>query len=661
VVLVVAGGEALYFMNSADRFEDHPLGAILIAAFAIFVILGSIFFDNPTPKPPEVDEEPLSNNFGSASFQSPAGRMDAEDAEKVWNGIFFGMSSSPMGMSDAGVPVWSRRENHTLIIAKTRTGKGTRVISPTLLRYGLGRKGASCIVIDPKGENAAITARARRQSQHVHIMNPWGELASTYSALGFQPATFNPLDVLDRHDPNAVAIAQALAAAMCPQERGGKDGFWTESAASLMTAVLLWLAYAPEETKTLARAREIVSLSRRELREKFLIQMIAATEQAHEEGREPPFGGAMSENASPFLDMAPETYSGVTSNLARFTKFLSDPQIKAATATSSFSMEALTGSGQDRPTTLYLVIPPDRVETQRTWLRLMITAGMQTFKRKPPGSKYRCLFLIDEFPALGKIEGIEENIATMAGYGVDFALIIQNFAQLKKIYGEGYNDIVSNCAYKWFCNINDLSTADYLSKTLGKKTIRIKNKGENEGTSVGDKSHSRSEGKSVSYSETGRELLTPDEVQNLGTNAAILLTPGAYPHYLRPIDYWNLQAAFETFRAVAPTMYWPLYFDPNPYIDPEKQAKPEAPRTAPPPQAPAGQPVRSNYNPAAYSPTATPSAPLTPKPATPTPGQSRPINLSTYAPKGPEDTPQDPPKKSNYNPNTYAPKDPPED
>ena len=165
MVLVVAACEALYFMYSADRFEDHPLGAVLIAAFAIFVILGSIFFDNPTPKPPEVDEEPLSNNFGSASFQSPAGRMDAEDAEKVWNGIFFGMSSSPMGMSDPGVPVWSRPENHTLIIAKTRTGKGTRVISPTLLRYGLGRKGASCIVIDPKGENAAITARARRQNK----------------------------------------------------------------------------------------------------------------------------------------------------------------------------------------------------------------------------------------------------------------------------------------------------------------------------------------------------------------------------------------------------------------------------------------------------------------------------------------------------------------
>lgn len=385
--------------------------------------------------------------------------------------------------------------------------------------------------------------------------------------------------------------------------------------------------------------------------------MIATTEQAREEGREPPFGGAMSENASPFIDMAPETYSGVTSNLSRFTKFLSDPQIKAATATSSFSMTDLTGAGQDRPTTLYLVIPPDRVETQRTWLRLMITAGMQTFKRKPPGSKYRCLFLIDEFPALGKIEGIKEAIATMAGYGVDFCLIVQSLVQLKELYGDAYNDILSNCAYKWFCNINDLTTAEYLSKTLGKKTIRIKNKGENKGSSYGDKSHSRSEGESISYSETGRDLLTPDEVLNLGKGTAILLTPSTFPNYLRPIDYWDLQAAFDDFREVAPTMYWPLFYDLNPYIPPERQQRSKATLGTKQQPAPAGQPTRSNYNPSTYSPARPTATPL----ATPPVSPGRPINLSTYAPKGPEAAPEDPPKKSQYNPNTYAPKDPSED
>jgi type IV secretion system protein VirD4 len=609
---VIIGVAWWFYENKNDAITGTGSG-MFILAMAGFALLVWIFRDMETaPKAPEEPwEEPVSGNFGTADFMSPSGGTRGDPS----TGLFFGKMASPNYDADGGA-MYSRPESHSIIFAKTRAGKGTRVIVPTLLKYGLGKTPMSVICLDPKGELSAITARARAQHQHVHVINPWGELASTYAALGISFATFNPLDVLDASDRNAVAVAQSLAAAICPQERGGKDGFWTENASSLLTAVLLWLADQPEETKTLARAREIVSLPRKQLREEFLIPMCASEA----------FDGAIRENAATFLDMAPETYSGVISNLGRFTKFLSDPQIKAATATSSISMSDLTGAGQDRATTLYIVIPPDRVETQRTWLRLIITAGMQTFRRKPPGAKYRCLFLIDEFAALGKLD---ISIATMSGYGIDYALILQNMAQLKEVYGEASNDIISNCAYKWFCNINDLSTAEYLSKTLGKHTVRVKNKGENKGTSVGDKSHSRSEGESVSYSETGRELMTTDEILNMGNSNAILLSPAPHPYYLIPVDYWKLQDAFESLRKEYPTLYWPLYYDLNPYIDVSTQARPEKPRAAVP-QAPTEPPARSNYNPGTYSP-AGPSAapPVAPKPAAP----SRPINLSTYSPK----------------------------
>jgi type IV secretion system protein VirD4 len=625
-----------FYENKKDAITGTGSG-IFILAMTGLALLVWIFRDMETaPKPPEPpDEEPLSGNFGTASFMSPGGGPRGDPS----TGVFFGKMASPDYEVDGG-PIYSRPESHSIIFAKTRAGKGTRIIVPTLLKYGLGNKPMSVICLDPKGELSAITARTRAQHQHVHVINPWNELASTYAALGITSATFNPLDVLDRHDPNAVAVAQSLAAAICPQETGGKDGFWTENASSLLTAVLLWLADQPEETKTLARTREIVSLPRKELKEKFLIPMCASEA----------FGGAIRENAATFLDMAPETYSGVISNLGRFTKFLSDPQIKKSTATSSFSMADLTGAGRDRPTTLYIVIPTDLVGTQRTWLRLMITAGMRTFLRKPPGAKYRCLFLIDEFAALGKLD---ISIATMSGYGIDYALILQNLFQLKKVYQEEQNDIVSNCAYKWFCNINEPSTAEYLNKTLGKKTVRVKNKGENKGTSVGDKSHSRSEGESISYSETGRDLMTVDEILNMGNSNAILLSPAPHPYYVIPVDYWKLQYAFETIRKDYPRLYWPLYFDPNPYRAANDQAMPEDP-LVPVSDAPARAPTTSNYNPGAYSPAESPAAPTAPKPAP----AGRPINLSTYAPKRPEDAPDAPPKKSNYNPSTYSPKGP---
>lgn len=111
-------------------------------------------------------------------------------------------------------------------------GKGTRVIIGTLARYF-----GSCIAVDPKGENAAITARQRACFTDVHIINPWGELAGTFQKLGFTSAIYNPLDILDRDDPNAVAIAQALAAAICPKEGKGKDSYWSDAAASLLTGV----------------------------------------------------------------------------------------------------------------------------------------------------------------------------------------------------------------------------------------------------------------------------------------------------------------------------------------------------------------------------------------------------------------------------------------
>jgi len=499
----------------------------------------------------------LSDNFGSARYAEL--RADMPDPHHISAGVFLGKSSSPDHDKEPasawqGAPVCSSPEAHTLIVARTRTGKGTRVIVPTLLRYA-----GSCIVIDPKGENAAITARVRfgMVGKDVHVLNPWGELAQTFKDMGFTPATYNPLDVLDRDDPNVVAVAQGLAAAVCPTAPGDKDKYWQGSAANVLTAVLLWITDQPGETKTLARAREIVSLSRRDFTEQFLSKM--ATSSA--------FDGAIREMVSPYLDLAQETYSGIMSNLSEATKFLSDPRTKAATATSSFSMTDLI----QRPATVYLVIPPDRIDTQRTWLRLVTAAAMHTFKRHPLHGRppHRCMMLMDEFPALGRIEDMPRDIATVAGYGIDFTLIVQGIDQLKDLYGPAAGTIMANCAFKWFCNVNDLESAKYLSDALGKTTVRTKGVGQSHNEGPGGAGH----GESVNYGETGRPLLMPDEIMNLGRDTAIVLNPLDHPHYLRPVDYWSLPDAFAYLKEKYPHLYWqpPLAYDDNPYYRKAKE------------------------------------------------------------------------------------------
>ncbi len=538
------------------------IGVFIVGCIAwVFLKMWIDAQDMPIPKPEPPRQEKPSDNFGTAGYAKP--RAGIPDRMYIYSGVFFGKSSTPEAAGvplaqHQGAPICSLPEHHTLIVAQTGTGKGTRIICPTLLRYGVG----SAFVIDPTGANTAVTARARAShplNQKVHIINPWNEKADVFGKMSFTPATFNPLDILDRDDDNCHANAEALALAICPIEKGVRETYWTNSAASLLTAVLLWLTDqeglprvddpTKPEVKNLARVRDIVTRTRKDLRDKFLVHLAAS----------PAFEGAIRENSASFIDLADVTYSGVISNLNTATKFLSDPQIKKNTASSSFSMEELVS----KATTLYLIVPPSRAKTQKTWLRLLISAGMQTFKNRQGPVTQRCLFLIDELPALGTLADLPEDVATIRNFGVDLCLVVQGLDQLKEHYGDSATTIINNCAYKWFCNVGDLESAQYLSRVLGKKTIRTSN--QSEGMSAGPGGASTNQGSSTS--ETGRDLLMPDEAMRLGRDVAILINPDDKPHYLRPVDYWELPEAFVSLRKYYPDLYWdpPLKWDRNPY------------------------------------------------------------------------------------------------
>lgn len=567
-----------YYVPETPQYGAWIFWGVLIFGGLGLLVWLSMSKEEPVPPPPFVP--PLTDIHGSANWA--AHETNPSSSTNIAGGVMFGQSSRPELHPDAlGAPITSQPQSHTLIVARTRAGKGTRVIVPTLLRYK-----HSMLIIDPKGENAAITARTRRdQLRHtVHIVNPWGEMEDRYKKLGFSSATFNPLDAIDRHDPNAVAIAQSLAAIICPVT-DGKDQYWQGSAANVLTGVLLWLtdqdglprghASSQTETKTLARAREIVTQSREDFK-KDLAKMIVSTG----------FQGAIKEMVGQYMDLAPETYSGIMSNLAESTKFLSDPRIKASTQASSFSMQRL----RDELITVYLVIPHDRIQTHSTWLRLVIASAMQALKtrnRLPTPPRHRCMFLIDEFGSIGHIADIPRDIALMAGYGLDFTLIVQGLDQLKHHYGEAKDTILSNCGYKWFCNVNELETAKYLSESLGKKTVRTKGTSQSSSSSSSSTASdhptstaSSTSGDSTTYGETGRSLLTPDEILTLGRDTAILLNPLDNPHYLRPVDYWDLTKTFAYLRERHPQFYWnpPLRYDPNPYYhDPNRgESKEEA-------------------------------------------------------------------------------------
>ena len=546
----------LCWLTAPDSVPPQAATADILAilgwwALKVLAVVGGLYLLGKLLQRRPTAPRPVSTVHGSAHY-APL-REDVDDETCLTNGIFFGKSSTPdlkeAPLGVPGAPVCTTPERHTLIVAQTRTGKGTRVIIPTLLRYG-----GSALVIDPKGENAAITARIRRDqlNQDVFILNPWNALPQAFQQRGLARATYNPLDILDRNDPNAVAIARTIATTICPAPEDSKDYFWQGNAAGVLTAVLLWVADQPGETKTLARVRQIVTL-RPEVFTKHILMPMAASEG---------FSGAIREFAGPFVKMAADTFSGIMGNVNVTTTFLSDPQIKTATEKSSFSMEKLARG----KATVYVVIPPQRMSTQRTWLRLVIASAMHIFKNAEGKLPYghRCLFLIDEFAALGRIDDFPVDITTMAGYGVDFALVIQGLEQLKHHYGEARGDILGNCAYKWFCNAIDPESVRYLCETLGKATVETTSTSDSFSSGGQSSSHSHS----TSHGETGRPLLTENEIIHLGKDVAIGLQPNGYPLYLRPVDYWKLPEAFASLREKYPKLYWqpPLAYDDHPYF-----------------------------------------------------------------------------------------------
>lgn len=480
-----------------------------------------------------------SGNYGTADFANP---LTPKFDDSVFTGVFFGPAAHPNVKGSIFAPVVSAPESHALIVAPSGTGKGTSVVIPTLLLYR-----SSLITIDPKGENAAITARYRRdQLGHtIHIVNPWDVHGALFNAFGFDSATFNPLDILDPKDRNIVGIANSIAVTICHQG-AVNDSFWQDNATAMLAGILLWVADAQDpirEPKTLAHVADTVSGGENadDLRRTLFPKMVASSS----------YRGAMRKLVGRFVQMDDKTYSGVIAQLSKSLQFLADDQIATATDHSSFALADLVNGR----TTLYIVIPDDQMQAQAIWLKLMVTAVTQTFKRYRPASQgVRGMFLIDEFPVLGRVDSIVTDIALVRGAGLDVTLIVQGLDQLRALYGASADTIIGNCGYKWFCNIKDLQTADYVSKALGQMTVRTVS----ETISSADGKTS----KSSSYGEMGRALFLPDELLSMGRQVAFAFQPKGRPYYVKPLDYWHMHAFFSFRVAGMPDL---RTYDSNPF------------------------------------------------------------------------------------------------
>ncbi|ESQ76556.1 type IV secretory system conjugative DNA transfer family protein [Asticcacaulis sp. YBE204] len=395
---------------------------------------------------------------------------------------------------------------HLLTMAPTRSGKGVGTIIPNLLVAG-----RSVVCVDPKGENARITAAVRQGFGPVFVLDPFG-------VSGLPSSAFNPLGHLDIDHLDVAEDVSTLADALVHDAPGGAgEAHWNEEAKALVSGVLLHvIATETGERRSLATLRECLTLAPDAFYE-LLVSM--QTNRA--------CNGLIARAANRHMSKSDREAAGVLSAAQRHTHFLDSPRMTSVLSRSDFSFSDLKLS----TVSAFLVLPPDRIDTYSRWLRLMVTQSLIDMARTDVQPRLPVLYLLDEFAALGHLAPVERAMGLMAGYGVQLWPILQDIHQLKATYGQRAGTFLSNAGVLQVFSVNDHETAKLVSDLLGQTTVTFQTQSRN--------LDSEDTGLSFSQQQTGRPLLTPDEVRRLPAHAQLLFLTGQRPIIAKKIRYYE--------------------------------------------------------------------------------------------------------------------------
>jgi type IV secretion system protein VirD4 len=185
--------------------------------------------------------------------------------------------------------------------------------------------------------------------------------------------------------------------------------------------------------------------------------------------------------------------------------------------------------------TLYLVVPPSDINRTKPLIRLILNqiGRRLTEDLQAKAGRRRLLLMLDEFPALGRLDFFESALAFMAGYGIKSFLIAQSLNQIEKAYGPN-NSILDNCHVRVSFATNDERTAKRVSDALGTATEMKAMK-----NYAGSRLSPWLGHLMVSRSETARPLLTPGEVMQLPPTDEIVMVSGVHPIRAKKARYYE--------------------------------------------------------------------------------------------------------------------------
>lgn len=396
-------------------------------------------------------------------------------------------------------------------------GKSACYVKPNIMQC-LG----SYIITDPKGELYKETSGYLRANGYevraLNLVNP------DYSD------RYNPLAHIVDHS-SVDDLAEIIVQGTKKNMSGSTDPFWDDTAKMLLKAVIYYvISVLPEEEQNLASCMNIIRAGGADetIFKKLFIDELKPEHPGRKEY----------ENFSTAADKTMQSI--VISTISKIHIF-DTPAMQKITTSNNFDFDSI----DDKKVAIFVII--SAANSTYDFISAMFFSQMlnKLFKKADThgGLKNQVYFLLDEFPNISQIPDFEKKLSTGRSYGISISIVVQALDQLESLYKEQYETIIGNCDTQLFLGSQSLKTCEYFSKSLGQKTIRVKNKSVNK-----DKTEWEKQGVSISHQQQGRELMTVDELKRLDPNEEIILVRTLKPIKTKKAWYFKYHPMREVIK-----------------------------------------------------------------------------------------------------------------
>ena len=387
---------------------------------------------------------------------------------------------------------------HGLVFAGSGGFKTTSFTIPTALKWGGG-----LVALDPSNEVAPmVTGHRRKAGREVFVLSPKD------ASVGF-----NVLDWIGRYggtkEEDVVAVASWVVTDV-GRQTSMRDDFFRASALQLITALIADVClsgHTEKEQQTLRQVRMNLSEPEPKLRERL--------QSIHDNSK----SEFVRENVAAFVNMTPETFSGVYANAIKETHWLSYPNYAALVSGSSLSTDDLANGNTD----IFVNLDLKTLEAHPGLARTIIGALLNAIYNRNGETKGRTLFLLDEVARLGYLRILETARDAGRKYGISLLLLFQSIGQMRETYGgrDATSKWFESASWVSFAAINDPETAEYISRRCGNTTVEV--------DQLSRTSQMSGSSRTRSKQLAARPLILPEEVLRMRGDEQIVFTAGNPP------------------------------------------------------------------------------------------------------------------------------------